>query len=270
MEEKDGIWLPRLVFTNTENNDVTDIDEASEVTITRESDFMRSETYMVDEINIFTGKDNRLTYERIYTKSFRCDYQLQLYPFDTQKCFVDISTKKLDKHGVIIHPFNIEMQGPRVLTQYIVTSWSFDYANRSDYSDGLKMTIIMRRRIMNELLTTYLPTFLILIIVYVTNYFKDFFFEAVVTVNLTSLLVLTTLFISVSSSLPKTAYVKMIDIWLIFAQLIPFFEVLLHSYMDTLRVEEDGEEREINHHGKTITVGSENDDIPTGKKELKY
>ena len=59
---------------------------------------------------------------------------------------------------------------------------------------------------------------LVLIIVYATNFFKDFFFEAIVTVNLTSLLVLTTLFISVAGSLPQTAYIKMVDIWLIFAQ----------------------------------------------------
>ena len=87
------------------------------------------------------------------------------------------------------------------------------------------MTVVLKRRILNELLTTYLPSLLMLTIVYATNFFKDFFFEAVVMVNLTSLLVLTTLFISVSDGLPKTAYVKMIDIWLIFAQLIPFFEV---------------------------------------------
>ena len=67
-------------------------------------------------------------------------------------------------------------------------------------------------------MTIYLPTVLILCIVYATNFFKEFFFEAVVTVNLTALLVLTTLFISVSESLPPTAYVKMVDIWLIFAQ----------------------------------------------------
>ena len=85
----------------------------------------------------------------------------------------------------------------------------------------------MNRRIMNELLTTYLPTMFILAIVYSTNFFKPFFFEAVVTVNLTSQLVLTTLFISVSKSLPPTAYVKMIDVWLIFSQLIPFAEVEL-------------------------------------------
>ena len=54
-------------------------------------------------------------------------------------------------------------------------------------------------------------------------------FKAIVTVNLTSLLVLTTLFISVSSSLPQTAYVKMVDVWLIFAQVVPWIEVLLHN-----------------------------------------
>ena len=74
-------------------------------------------------------------------------------------------------------------------------------------------------------------------IVYATNFFQPFFFEALVTVNLTSLLVLTTLFISVSKSLPPTAYVKLIDIWLIFAQLIPFVEVknLLNPLDTTLQ-----------------------------------
>jgi hypothetical protein len=44
-------------------------------------------------------------------------------------------------------------------------------------------------------------------------FFQPAYFEAIVTVNLTSLLVLTTLFISVSNSLPRTAYIKLIDIW---------------------------------------------------------
>ena len=65
---------------------------------------------------------------------------------------------------------------------------------------GLNVVIILQRRIINQLLTTYLPSILILIIVYLTSFFKPFFFEAVVTVNLTALLVLTTLFISVSGT----------------------------------------------------------------------
>ena len=82
------------------------------------------------------------------------------------------------------------------------------------------MVITLRRRILNSILTVYLPTVLVLTIVYATNYFKDFFFETVVSVNLTSLLVLTTLFISVSCSLPQTAFIKM---WLIFAQAVPWW-----------------------------------------------
>ena len=117
--------------------------------------------------------------------------------------------------------------------------------------DGMELEIIMQRKIMNELLTTYLPTVFILCIVYATNFFKPFFFEAVVTVNLTSQLVLTTLFISVSNSLPPTAYVKMIDVWLIFSQLIPFVSVLLHTFMDNMRTEGD---REINHHGEVRKI----------------
>jgi len=41
--------------------------------------------------------------------------------------------------------------------------------------------------------------------------------------------VLTTLFISISDALPRTAYVKMIDLWLIFNLLVPFIEIILFS-----------------------------------------
>lgn len=38
----------------------------------------------MEEINIFEGEFNRITFEQVYTKTFKCTYQLQLYPFDTQ------------------------------------------------------------------------------------------------------------------------------------------------------------------------------------------
>ena len=57
------------------------------------------------------------------------------------------------------------------------------------------MEISFKRRLTNELLTTYLPSLLLLGITYATTYFKPFYFEAALTVNLTVLLVITTLFI---------------------------------------------------------------------------
>ena len=67
-------------------------------------------------------------------------------------------------------------------------------------SRGLKMEIVFKRMLTNELLTTYLPSLLLLCITYATTFFKSFFFEAALTVNLTVMLVLTTLFIRYLSS----------------------------------------------------------------------
>merc|ERR1719495_1697946 len=131
-----------------------------------------------------------------------------------------------------IFPQSIEMKGETMLAQYFITGWKLEFKDSENEDLGLHLKTIFKRRINNAALTIYLPTVLILTIVYSTNFFKDFFFEAVVTVNLTALLVLVTLFISVSQSLPQTAYVKMVDIWLIFAQVVPFVEVLLHTRID--------------------------------------
>ena len=49
---------------------------------------------------------------------------------------------------------------------------------------------------------------------------------------------------------------KMVDVWLLFNLLYPFIVVLIHTYMDTLR---NDDEREINHHGKSIQINNEND-----------
>ena len=73
--------------------------------------------------------------------------------------------------------------------------WTLDYIDPDLQSYGLKMEIVFKRRITNELLTTYLPSILLLGISYATTFFKSFYFEAQVTVNLSVMLVTTNLFI---------------------------------------------------------------------------
>ena len=123
------------------------------------------------------------------------------------------------------------------------------------------MEVKLKRRLINELLTTYLPSFLLLGICYATTHFKSFYFEAAVTVNLTVMLVSTTLFIrwdisrlycrlyslpfSVMEKLPPTSYVRLVDIWLINGQLVPFLEVILLTVLELKRDEPSA----INHHG---------------------
>ena len=42
-------------------------------------------------------------------------------------------------------------------------------------------------------------------------------------------------YLKVNEGLPATAYIKMIDIWLIFNLVVPFILIVIHTYMDTLR-----------------------------------
>ena len=76
-----------------------------------------------------------------------------------------------------------------------------------------------------------------MMITYATTFFKPFFFEAALSVNLTTMLVMTTIFISKMEGLPSTSATKMIDYWLILCQLVPFAQVVLLTAMEFLREE---------------------------------
>ena len=103
------------------------------------------------------------------------------------------------------------------------------------------MTITLKRKIMSEMMTTYFPSLLLMMITYATTFFKPFFFEAALSVNLTTMLVMTTIFISKMEGLPPTSATKMIDYWLILCQLVPFAQVVLLTIKENLREEEQEE-----------------------------
>merc|ERR1711936_968606 len=105
----------------------------------------------------------------------------------------------------------------------------------------LNMVLVLKRKITSELMTTYFPTLLLTAITFATTFFKPFFFEAALSVNLTTMLVMTTIFISKMESLPPTSATKMIDYWLILCQLVPFAQVVLLTMKENLREEEQEE-----------------------------
>ena len=78
---------------------------------------------------------------------------------------------------------------------------------------------------------------LLLTITYATTFFKPIYFEASLTVNLTIMLVMTTIFTSKIEELPPTSDTKMIDIWLIFCLLVPFAFTLIQTAIECYREE---------------------------------
>ena len=62
--------------------------------------------------------------------------------------------------------------------------------------DGtVRIVISIHRRILSLFLTTFLPTMLLPVMGHVTNYFNDSFFEGKMAVNVTVMLMLTTMFL---------------------------------------------------------------------------
>ena len=141
----------------------------------------------------------------------------------------------LDLKTVKLLASQLRMNETLDMTLFVIQRWNLS----SIENGGVRMTIVLKRKIMNEMMTTYLPSILLILITYATTFFKPYFFEAALSVNLTTMLVMTTIFMTVMQMLPATAYVKMIDIFLIFGQLYPFSEVVLLTIMEYHR-EGDG------------------------------
>ena len=110
--------------------------------------------------------------------------------------------------------------------------------------EQVHMVINLKRKIQTELLTTYLPTLLLLAVSYATTFFKPMYFEASLTVNLTIMLVMTTIFTSKIQELPPTSDTKMIDFWLIFCLLVPFSFTLVQTAIECYRENEKEEAHE--------------------------
>ena len=134
-------------------------------------------------------------------------------------------------------PGILQMEMDTDMNLFDVVNWSLDYTDNT--TETVEMELILKRKIKSELLTTFLPTILLTMITFATSFFKPFFFEAALSVNLTTMLVMTTIFISKMESLPPSSDTKMIDIWLIICQLVPFSEVVLLTAVEYLRADED-------------------------------
>ena len=76
-------------------------------------------------------------------------------------------------------------------------------------------------------MVTYLPTILMNIINQATNYIKgDDKYSMIYTINITCMMVLASIYLSVSASLPITSDMKPVEVWLLFNLAYPLLVML--------------------------------------------
>ena len=86
-KERESVWLPQVMYTNTKQLETTRLGENWEWTtnvFANKTVPRKADDSWVDETEISEGSQNSLIMQQAYTHEFHCVLQLERYPFDTQ------------------------------------------------------------------------------------------------------------------------------------------------------------------------------------------
>ena len=188
------IWVPRVIFDNTEAAEKSIMDKDAIIRVLANENFTHTTTdfHHHQNIYIFNGKETKLEMSRVYNTEFLCEFTMAWYPFDTQTCQLDFVLDASAAAFVKLVNGSLDYWGPVELAQYFVRSRMMQEYTFRDRS-GVRVMVVFGRRLLSNILTVYVPTVLLNTMGHITVYFKPFFFEAIITVNLTVMLVLTTM-----------------------------------------------------------------------------
>lgn len=157
-----------------------------------------------------------------------CPFNLRKYPFGKQVCKLCLSSRKL------LSRVKFSKRYTYSINAHNVGEYLFEQVTQEMGSGNSTLCIVFHLKSLYSyhLLNTYFISFLILMISYSTFMFRVTAFGERISVSLTTLLVMTGLFIQVNSSAIKTQYLKLLDIWyaaiIIFAFLVTICHALLN------------------------------------------
>ena len=180
----------------------------------------------------YTGSENPISLVIRYQGEFYCDFaEIGNYPFDTEACSVEFHlSETMSNLTELIPALTVRDHGPSSVGQYSVKRWRIESGIVEEGVRGVKVTVELGRSIGSIFTVTYLPTILMNLVNQATNYIKNNF-DLVMTVNITCMMVLASVYISVSSSLPLTAGMKSIDYWLFFNLVYPAMVIIVNIFL---------------------------------------
>ena len=233
---KDKIWTPSIHLAmrkdqrSIEINTIYTIKKLGKANVVGGMDLLTSnETY--------SGADNPIMLYSVYQGDFICTFLgIDRYPFDIEHCSVEFYISGHNNKLARLIPSKITDIGPFTVGQYDVVRWRLEETEGlSAGKKGLKMTVDLGRNIVSIIMVTFLPTVLMNLVNQATNYTQDNF-DLVITVNITCMMVLASIYISVSNSLPVTAAMKNIEIWLIFNLAYPVMVILVNIVLQVIYI----------------------------------
>merc|ERR1719494_1162936 len=120
----------------------------------------------------FAGDQNVASLTEQKSVDFIHHFEMHLYPFDTQELKMEF-VKAVDL--VELEPAHLDHK-PLTLMSYTVKQLTMCKANASNGQKAVVVTIILTRPIMSIMLTTLIPTTVLLVISYLSRLFREEYF----------------------------------------------------------------------------------------------
>ncbi|EFO17222.2 hypothetical protein LOAG_11278 [Loa loa] len=149
-----------------------------------------------------------------------CDLDLRIFPFDIQSCALRFESYSHNNDEVILRWMDnaITWMKPVQLPDFDLVSYRIInetvlYPN--GHWDQLQVIFTFKRRYGFYILQAYIPTYLTIIVSWISFCMEPKALPARTTVGVSSLLALTFQFGNILKNLPRVSYIKAMDVWML-------------------------------------------------------
>ena len=192
-DEKDIMWKPWLENINMENRNKCKQTEKTELLVVEPNDKFNLEKSPLTDLKngyLFKGSENKISQDWDWTCEYICQFDYYWYPFDTQNCpmIINVSSNKYQ-----VRPEKIVYNGSMDVGRYYFHSINYCQRSKDGRTGSLFIDFTIRRPVLNNMITLFFPTGMLVLISQMSTAFSKTFRDMVIEVNTTLLLVLTTL-----------------------------------------------------------------------------
>ena len=152
--------------------------------------FKLADTTNLQNTRLFKGDENVISYQRQFTVTWICSYNMRWYPFDNQRCTMKMFSSA---SSVTLQPSSVTYSGPLELTMHYVKGVVICSKTINNKS-GIVVEVYLGRPLFGTFLPVFMPTFIILVLSLMVRVFGRDHLEMVIEVNLILLLVFATLY----------------------------------------------------------------------------
>jgi hypothetical protein len=135
--EKDDIWKPFIVFSNTKTQKTVLNDQKVIASIGKKGDHKAGDITEAIKTYYFKGGENTITFSRIYDIKFICEYDMAWYPFDVQTCEMTLAPFENTGKYISLIRDQIQYLGELDLSKYYIKQWKF-LAKDTETGDGVE------------------------------------------------------------------------------------------------------------------------------------